>query len=84
MQTTMTASVYLTISLTVERYISVVKPFFHLKNKFSRSSVILAAPGLVFSLLFSLPNYFMLTTGHVTDPVLESIDVNETELQVDN
>ena len=32
-QTTMTASVYLTVSLTVERYVSVVKPFFHLKNK---------------------------------------------------
>ena len=33
-------------------------------------------------MLFSLPNYFMLTTGHVTDPVLETIGDNETELQV--
>ena len=32
--------------------------------------------------LRSLPNYFMLTTGHVTDPVLETIGDNETELQV--
>ena len=32
--------------------------------------------------LFSLPNYFMLTTGHVTDPVLVTIGENETELQV--
>ena len=32
-QTSMTASVYLTISLTVERYFSVVKPFFRMKNK---------------------------------------------------
>ena len=100
-QTTMTASVYLTVSLTVERYVSVVKPFFHLKNKlgaasvisscvshglarcrFLRSSVILALPGLLFSVLFTLPNYFMLTTNHHNDPVLESLNVNETELQV--
>ena len=39
-QTTMTASVYLTVSLTVERYVSVVKPFFHLKNKLGAASVI--------------------------------------------
>ena len=51
-QTTMTSSVYLTVSLTVERYISVVKPFFRLKNKFSQSSVNLATPGLLFALLF--------------------------------
>ena len=51
-QTTMTSSVYLTVSLTVERYISVVKPFFRLKNKFSQSSVNLATPGLLFAVLF--------------------------------
>ena len=32
-QTSMMSSVYLTISLTVERYFSVVKPFFRMKNK---------------------------------------------------
>ena len=29
----MTTSVYLTITLTVERYFSVVKPFLHMKSK---------------------------------------------------
>ena len=48
----MTSSVYLTVTLTIERYISVVKPFFRLKNKFSQSSVNLATPGLVFAALF--------------------------------
>jgi hypothetical protein len=31
----MMASVYLTISLTVERYFSVVKPFLHLGNRWA-------------------------------------------------
>ena len=51
-------------------------------GRFLRSSLILALPGLLFSVLFTLPNYFMLTTNHHNDPVLESLDVNETELQV--
>ena len=46
--------------------------------------MILALPGLLFSVLFTLPNYFMLTTNHHNDPVLESLNVNETELQVSN
>ena len=52
------------------------------RGRFLRSSVILALPGLLFSVLFTLPNYFMLTTNHHNDPVLESLNVNETELQV--
>ena len=52
------------------------------RGRFLRSSVILALPGLLFSVLFTLPNYFMLTTNHHSDPVLESLNVNETELQV--
>ena len=52
------------------------------RGRFLRSSVILALPGLLFSVLFTLPNYFMLTTNHRSDPVLESLNVNETELQV--
>ena len=77
----MTASVYLTISLTVERYFSVVKPFFQMRNTFTKSSVCLATPGLIFSILFTLPNYFMLETQHDQDPVLEVIDSEEPFLQ---
>merc|ERR1711970_1685197 len=61
-QSSMTGSVYLTISLTVERYFSVVKPFFQMRNKWLRSSLSLAMPGIIFSFLFTLPNYFMLRT----------------------
>jgi len=80
-QTTMTASVYLTISLTVERYFSVVKPFFRMRNDFLKSSVALATPGFIFSILFTLPNYFMLKTFLIEDPVLETIDINEPYLK---
>ena len=77
----MTASVYLTISLTVERYFSVVKPFFQMRNTFTKSSLCLAIPGLIFSILFTLPNYFMLETHHDQDPVLELLDSEEPFLQ---
>ena len=55
-------SVYMTISLTVERYLSVVHPLLALRYRSSYSFLFLAAPGMVFSRLFTLPNYFILTT----------------------
>ena len=55
-------SVYMTISLTVERYLSVVHPLLALRHRSTRSCLFLAAPGMLFSLLFTLPNYFILTT----------------------
>ncbi|XP_023320601.1 FMRFamide receptor isoform X2 [Eurytemora carolleeae] len=83
-QTTMTASVYLTISLTIERYFSVVKPFYQLRNRWLRSSLILAIPGLVFSLVFTLPNYFMIRTVWSKVPVYgelpEGFQLNQTIL----
>ena len=47
-----------------------------------KSSVCLATPGIIFSILFTLPNYFMLETHHDHDPVLEVLDTNQTDLQV--
>jgi len=79
-QSSMTGSVYLTISLTVERYFSVVKPFYQMRNRWLRSSMCLAFPGIIFSLLFTLPNYFMLKTVFIEDPVLKTIPMNETFL----
>ena len=51
----------MTISLTVERYLSVVHPLVALRHS-SGSCMFLAAPGMLFSILFTLPNYFILTT----------------------
>ena len=62
----MVMSVYMTISLTVERYMSMVHPFISLRNRFTRSCLYLAAPGIVFSFIFTLPNYFALCTKEFT------------------
>ena len=58
-------SIYMTISLSVERYISVVHPLWARKHRSIRFCILLAAPGLAFSLLFTLPNYFLLRTEPV-------------------
>ena len=62
----MVMSVYMTISLTVERYLSVVHPLLSFRHRSIRSCLYLAAPGMIFSLLFTLPNYFTLYTKPVT------------------
>ena len=64
-QTSLTASVYLTVSLTCERFFSVVFPLKQFKHRWLRSSFVLSTPGLLFSVLFSLPNYFQLRTVFV-------------------
>ncbi|XP_023339076.1 FMRFamide receptor [Eurytemora carolleeae] len=61
-QTTMVMSVYLTISLTLERYISIVYPLLSITSRPTRTSVYLSVPSIIFSILFTLPNYFMLHT----------------------
>ena len=58
----MVMSIYMTISLTVERYMSVVHPLLSLRFRSSLSWLYLATPGMVFSLFFTLPNYFALYT----------------------
>ena len=60
----MVMSVYMTISLTVERYMSMVHPLLSLRHRFTRSCLYLAVPGMVFSFIFTLPNYFALYTKH--------------------
>lgn len=79
-QTSMTASVYLTISITMERYFSIVCPFSHYRSRWMRSSFFLAAPGLVFSLGFTLPNYFVLSTKAVSDTQTEIVDRNHENI----
>lgn len=61
-QTSMTASVYMTLSLTIERYFSVVCPFMHFRKKWMKSTFLLSFPSLLFSLVFTLPNYFQMRT----------------------
>jgi len=61
-QTTITASAHLTVSITLERYFAVVHPLSHFHRRWVNSAAWLSAPGIIFSIIFSLPNYFMLFT----------------------
>jgi hypothetical protein len=75
MQTSLMMSVYLTISLTMERFMSVVYPLLHLRH---HSCFCLAAPGMVFSIIFTLPTYFMLnTTSMVTNKPFDISNLHE-------
>lgn len=61
-QSTMVMSIYLTISLTLERYLSIVYPLLTLSLRSGSSCLSLSCPSIIFSMLFTLPNYFMLYT----------------------
>ena len=56
-------SVYLTISLSVERYISVLHPLVSIRLHSGNSYIPLALPAVIFSIIFTLPAYFMLDTS---------------------
>ncbi|XP_023341605.1 FMRFamide receptor [Eurytemora carolleeae] len=56
----MTGSIYLTISLAVERYITVCHPFFKLSHNWPAWVYVL--PIVVFSSVFNLPKFFELET----------------------
>ena len=62
-QTSLVLSVYLTISVSVERYISVVYPLLSIRLHSQTSYLRLSLPALAFSVVFTLPTYFMLDTS---------------------
>lgn len=79
-QTSMVMSAYMTVSLTVERYISVVHPLLAIRHQSTRFCIFLASLGLIFSILFTLPNYFLLEIQYVHDNLSSSEDINILEL----
>ena len=79
----MVMSVYMTISLTVERYMSMVHPLVSLRHRFTRSCLYLAAPGMIFSFIFTLPNYFALYTKHSTTTTHMYSDTEEFKKVLD-
>ena len=62
-QTSLVLSVYLTISLSVERYISVLHPLVSIRLHSGSSCLPLALPAVISSIIFTLPTYFMLDTS---------------------
>ena len=73
-------SAYMTVSLTVERYISVVHPLLAIQHRSSRFCFIIAAPGLIFSFLFTLPNYFLLECKDIYENIQNPDDLDVLQL----
>ena len=55
-------SVYMTISVSVERYISVIYPLLSIRLHSRYSYLYLALPSIIFSIVFTLPTYFVVET----------------------
>eukprot|EP00090_Calanus_glacialis_P041104 TRINITY_DN7219_c0_g1_i6.p1 TRINITY_DN7219_c0_g1~~TRINITY_DN7219_c0_g1_i6.p1 ORF type:complete len:353 (-),score=61.97 TRINITY_DN7219_c0_g1_i6:158-1171(-) len=59
-QVGLTGSIYLTVAISIERYTTVVHPFFKLSHAWS--SCIYILPVAAFSILYNIPKFFELTT----------------------
>ena len=65
LQTSLVMSVYLTISISLERYTSVIYPLTALRLKISHSRyyfLFYGLPAILLSILVSLPTYFLVKT----------------------
>ena len=62
LQTSMVMSMYMTISVSVERYISVIYPLLSIRLHSRYSYLYLALPSIIFSIIFTLPTYFVVET----------------------
>ena len=53
---------YMTISVSVERYISVIHPLLSIRLHSRYSCSALALPSIIFSIVFTLPRYLVVET----------------------
>jgi len=60
----LTGSIYLTVSISIERYTTVVHPFFKITHNWPSSFYI--CPTVLFSILYNIPRFFELETRVVT------------------
>jgi len=56
----LTGSIYLTVAISIERYTTVVHPFFKLSHSWSSSIYII--PTVIFSIAYNIPKFLELTT----------------------
>jgi len=59
-QVGLTGSIYLTVAISIERYATVVHPFFKMSHSWSSFNYIL--PVAAFSIIYNIPKFFELTT----------------------
>ena len=82
-QTSLVMSVYMTISVSVERYISVLYPLLSIRLHSRHSYLYLALPSLIFSVIFTLPTYFVVETKCLdqNDELKENeVDINISQV----
>ena len=74
----MVMSVSVTVSLTVERYLSVVRPLWRVRHR--AGPACLALPGLVLAVLLTSPNYLALRPVPA-DPAWQLVQPGRSRLQ---
>ena len=81
-QMAMTGSIYITMALTIERYVSVCHPFYRVAHPWSAKNIVL--PITAFSIIYNIPKFFEYETIEVpTNGAVDfRYDFNETELKV--
>lgn len=85
----LTGSIYFTMAITVERYLTVCHPFYKLSHEWPAKAYII--PIFLFSFLYNIPKFFELKTQYpgsasnstnqtfVPDTVYDELSYNETD-----
>ena len=80
----MTGSIYSTLAITVERYLTVCHPFYTVSHRWTAKHYV--APIVAFSFLYNLPKFFELYTSVATndDNVTSTTSIEPTSLRVND
>ncbi len=73
----LTGSIYFTMAITVERYLTVCHPFYKLSHEWPAKYYVI--PIFSFSFLYNIPKFFELKTGY-PDSVANNATTNETSI----
>ena len=68
----------MTISVSVERYISVIYPLLSIRLHSRYSYLYLALPSIIFSIIFTLPTYFVVET----QPAEQNDGLKDTQMDI--
>jgi hypothetical protein len=83
-QIALTGSIYSTLAITVERYLTVCHPFYTVSHRWTAKHYV--APIVAFSFLYNIPKFFELYTNVTTndDNVTSATSIEPTSLRVND